>query len=145
MKKVLLLALALGISPAMAQSTTALTPTTQTTISSSILSLLVGKAPVANPITTTGLYKFETDFDIILTALQTYKKACVAGAADANCKANIAAIQVYTRQIPPYLTQLRGFVKNNDTVNATTVYSQLVTLYTNAKTTAANLGVSLGS
>jgi hypothetical protein len=100
---------------------------------------------VTNPVTTTDLYEIESSISIGFTALKAYKQACADGAADKNCKANVAAIQVYTRQIQPYLTQLRGFVKNNDQIDATTVYNQLVTLYGNAKTTAANLGVNLGS
>jgi len=99
----------------------------------------------ANPITKTELYKVESAISIVFTALNTYRAACVAGNVDKNCKANIAAIQQYTRQIPPYLAQLRTFVKNNDQINAQVVYNQLTTLYNNAKATAASLGVNLGA
>jgi hypothetical protein len=99
---------------------------------------------ITNPVTKTDLYKFESGFQVVMTLLQTYKKSCAAGAVDANCKANIAAIQRYTTQIPPYLVQLRAFVKNNDQINAANTYNALVDLYTQAKTTAANLGVNVG-
>lgn len=100
---------------------------------------------VANPVTETDLYEIESSVSIGFTALQTYKKACAAGAVDTNCRANVAAIQVYTRQIPPYLSQLRTFVKTNDQIDATTIYNELITLYGNAKATAASAGVNLGS
>lgn len=100
---------------------------------------------VTNPVTKDDLYNIESGVSIAISALQAYKKSCVEGLADKNCRANISAIQVYTRQLPPLLTQLRGFVKNNDQINATVVYNQVVTLVTNFKTAAANAGVQLGS
>jgi hypothetical protein len=100
---------------------------------------------VTNPVTKDDLYNIESGISIALSALQAYKRSCVQGVADKNCRANISAIQVYTRQLPPLLAQLRSFVKNNDQVNATVVYNQVVTLVTNFKTAAANVGVQLGS
>lgn len=99
---------------------------------------------ITNPVTTQELYQIEASLQIAIVALQTYKKACVANTVDKNCRANIAAIQPYTRQIPPLVAQLRSFVKNNDQVNASVVYNQLITLYATLKTSAANLGVNVG-
>lgn len=99
---------------------------------------------VTNPVTTQDLYAVEASVRIAVTALQTYKRACLANAADKQCRANIAAIQPYTRQIPPMLAQLRSFVRQNDQVNAAVVYNQLVTLYGNLKASALALGVNLG-
>lgn len=100
---------------------------------------------ISNPVTTNELYEIEASIRIAVTALQTYKRACLANAADKQCRNNIAAIQPYTRQLPPLLAQLRSFVKNNDQVNAAVVYNQLATLYTNLKSSALALGVNLGS
>ena len=102
-------------------------------------------ASIANPVTPDKLYEIEASLRIAVTALQTYKRACAANAADKQCRANVAAIQKYTVQIPPYVLQLRAFVKNNDQINAVNTYNTLINLYTQAKQTAANLGVSIGS
>lgn len=100
---------------------------------------------IANPVTTTDQYSVEASFRIVVGALQAYKSACAAGTADANCRANVATIQVYTRQVPPYLTNLRAFLRNNDQINAINTYNELVALITQAKQTAAALGINLGS
>jgi hypothetical protein len=100
---------------------------------------------IANPVTKTEEAQIELALDTAVQALLTYKRACIAGSADVHCKANIAQIQAYTRQVPPLVAQLRTFVDNNDQVNATVVYNQLAALYTNVKGAAAQLGVSLGS
>lgn len=106
--------------------------------------LSLAQKSAANPVTRDDLAKMELAADAVVKVLLTYRRACEAGSADAHCKGNIAAIQVYTRQIPPYMTQLRGFVKNNDQIDAYVVYNQLTTLFTNVKTTATNLGVNIG-
>lgn len=105
----------------------------------------IATASIANPVTTDRLFEIEASVRIAITALQTYKRACVAGAADKMCRANIAAVQPYTRQIGPLLIQLRSFVKNNDQVNAVVVFNQVTTLYTNLKAAASSVGVDLGS
>lgn len=97
-----------------------------------------------NPVTKDDLYKIESGIELAFVALNTYKRTCVQGLADAHCKANIAAIQAYTRQIPPLLAQLRGFVKNNDQVNATVLYNQIVMLIANLRSTASATGVNIG-
>lgn len=99
---------------------------------------------IANPVTKAEEAQVELALDTAVQALLVYKRACLAGTADKNCKANVAQIQAYTRQVPVLVAQLRTFVDNNDQVNATVVYNQLTALYTNAKQVAANLGVSFG-
>jgi hypothetical protein len=100
---------------------------------------------IANPVTKSEEAQVELALDTAVQALLTYKRACIAGSADKNCKANIAQIQAYTRQVPALVTQLRTFVDTNDQINATVVYNELTALYTNVKGAAASLGVSLGS
>lgn len=100
---------------------------------------------IANPVTKSEEAQVELALDTAVQALKLYKAACVNGTADKNCRANIAQIQAYTRQVPALVAQLRNFVDNNDQINATVVYNQLTALYTNVKAAAGSLGVSLGS
>jgi len=99
---------------------------------------------VNNPVTKTHLYAVENSAIVIFAGLNAYRQACIAGAAEANCRGNIRKIQVYTRQIPPLLTNLRAFVKNNDQVNALTMYNALTQLFKDVKATAAAVGVAVG-
>lgn len=99
---------------------------------------------VANPVTKDDLYKVESGVQIAFAALNAYKTSCAQGLVDTNCRANVAAIQQYTRQLPPLLAQLRSFVKDNDQINATLVYNQVVALVANFKTAAKNVGVNVG-
>lgn len=99
---------------------------------------------IANPVTENELYQIEASINIMVTALVAYRRACLAGNADKNCRSNILAIQPYTKEVPVYLVQLRTFVKNNDQINAANTYNTLSTLYANAKQTAQRLGVNLG-
>ena len=100
---------------------------------------------VANPVTKADEAQIELAIDAAVSVLRGYKKACVQGTADVHCKANIGQIQVYTRQMPPLIAQLRNFVDTNDQINAIVVYNQLSTLYTSFKTTAGNLGYNVGN
>jgi hypothetical protein len=100
---------------------------------------------VTNPVTKQDEAKIELAFDTAVQLLLTYKRACFAGSADKNCKENIALVQPYTRQAKPLVVQLRGFVDNNDQINASVIYNQLTALYVNLKTAASNLGVNVGS
>lgn len=99
---------------------------------------------IANPVTKAEEAQVELALDTAVQALKAYKQACIAGTADKNCRINIAQIQAYTRQVPVLVVQLRGFVDNNDQVNASMAFNQLVALYANVKKAAADLGVSLG-
>jgi len=102
-------------------------------------------ASIANPVTKQREAQIELAIDSAIVALKGYKKACKDGVADKPCAANIAAIQAYTRQMPPLIAQLRNFVDKNDQVNAVVVYNQLLGLYGNFKTSAASLGYNVGS
>lgn len=99
---------------------------------------------VENPITQDHLYQIENAAIVVFAGLNAYKKSCELGAVEKYCRQNIARIQVYTRQIPPYLDQLRKFVKENDQVNAIKVYGEVKKLFDNAKATANALGVQVG-
>lgn len=96
---------------------------------------------VTNPVTKNEEAQIELALNAVIDGLRAYKAACAEGNADKNCRANVAQIQVYTRQIKPLVAQLRTFVDNNDQINASVVYNQLVALYSNVKSVAANLGV----
>jgi predicted small secreted protein len=98
---------------------------------------------IANPVTKSQEAQVELVLDSAIEALKAYKQACATGAADKNCKANVAQIQAYTRQINPLMVQLRNFVDANDQINATVIYNQLTALYTNVKGAAASLGMNL--
>lgn len=100
---------------------------------------------IANPVTKTEEAQVELAMDTAVKALQAYKQACKQNVADKNCKANIKQIQAYTQQVPSLIGLLRNFVDNNDQVNASVVYNQLVALYGNVKSFAATAGVNLGA
>jgi hypothetical protein len=128
-KIVLLLALVLGGCTAIKDAGTAVS---------------VATTSVTNPVTKDRLAQIEIAANIPLTGLVVYRRACIKGVADSHCRANIAVIQAYTRQLPPYITQLRGFVNNNDQINAVVIYDQITALLTKVKSTASDLGVNLG-
>jgi hypothetical protein len=100
---------------------------------------------IQNPVTEQELYEVEASARILVEALLIYRRACLAGSADKNCRANIAAVQPYTQQIKPLLIQLRQFVKNDDQINAVVIYNRLTSLYTTVKSSAAQLGIPLGA
>lgn len=97
----------------------------------------VATKSIDNPVTKTDLYNLENAMIVAFAGLETYRRACLAGAADVNCRSNIRKIQIYTRQIPPILSGLRTFVKNNDQVNAVVAYRTVQTLIANFKAAAA--------
>lgn len=100
---------------------------------------------ITNPVTKEDEAKVELAMDTALQLLLTYRRACIAGNADKNCRANIEMLQPYTRAAVPLLKQLRGFVDNNDQINASVVYNQLTSLYVNLKAAAQSVGVNVGA
>jgi hypothetical protein len=102
-------------------------------------------ATVSNPVTPEMEAQIELGFDAAVQILLTYRRACIAGTADVNCRQNIEIIQPYTRQAKPLIVKLRSFVDNNDQVNAVVAYNQLVGLYGSLKTSAASVGMNVGS
>jgi hypothetical protein len=105
----------------------------------------LGTASIANPVTKTRLNEMESAVTLVFAGLNAWKKTCRDGLINANCKDQISSVQVYTRQIPPYLTQLRGFVRVNDQVNATVVFNSLAALVGTIKSQAAASGQQIGS
>lgn len=93
-------------------------------------------ASVANPVTPTMLYDVENGMIIAFAGLNAYKRSCVAGAIPVSCRGTIRRIQVYTRQIKPWLVQLRAFVMNNDQLNAVVVYNTVMGLISGYKAEA---------
>ena len=104
----------------------------------------VGTTSIADPVTPTRLNQLESAVTLVFAGLNTWKSSCAQGLIPAGCKVQLASVQVYTRQIPPYLTQLRAFVKSGDQINATSVFNNLMTLVTTIKSTAAGSGVTVG-
>lgn len=105
----------------------------------------LGTATITNPVTKEMEAQIELGFDAALQILLSYRRACIDGTADKNCRRNIEAIQPYTRQAKPLIAQLRTFVDKNDQVNAVVVYNQLVALYGNLKASAAAVGMNIGA
>jgi hypothetical protein len=115
------------------------------TISAIETAFQLGTASIANPVTKTRLNEMESAIILVFAGLEGWKHSCQQGLINADCRNQIAEVQVYTRQIPPYLSQLRTFVKTNDQVNATVAFNNLVALVGTVKTQAAARGVTIGS
>jgi hypothetical protein len=98
---------------------------------------------VKNPVSKEALYDFENGLIVAFAGLNAYKKSCSEGAIPSSCKDVIKQLQVYTRQIPAALKDVRNFVKNNDMVNAQIAYDTARSLYTDfvAVATANNVKV----
>lgn len=102
-------------------------------------------AAINNPVTPAMEAQIELGFDTAVQLLLTYRRACLRGQADVNCRQNIEIIQPYTIQAKPVIARLRSFVDNNDQVNAVVAYNQLLGLYGGLKTSAAAVGMNVGS
>lgn len=105
----------------------------------------VGTASIANPVTKDRLNQIESAITLVFAGLQTWKHSCQQGLLPPSCRDQIAQVQVYTRRLPPYLTQLRVFVRTNDQVNAAVVFNSIVDLVGTVKAQAAASGVTVGS
>jgi len=101
----------------------------------------LGTASVQNPVTRERLQKIEAGAVLVFQAMNSWRDACEAGTINANCREQIRAVQVYTMQIPPYLRELRAFVRKNDQVNAIVVFNQITDLIGIVKGKAAENGV----
>lgn len=97
-----------------------------------------------NPVTKADLDNAEGAVQLVFTGLNTYKRACVQGIADKNCRANVKAIQVYTRKVPPVLKNLRAFVDSGDQISATSVYNNLMAIIRDIKNEAYIRDVKIG-
>lgn len=107
--------------------------------------LQLGTASVANPVTPTRLNQMENGLKVVFAGLNAWKKSCRDLLIPQNCRQQIAEVQVYTRQIPPYLSRLRAFVRNNDQVNASVVFNEITGLIGTVKSQAAAAGQQIGS
>ena len=107
--------------------------------------LTLGTATTANPVTPTRLNQMESGVILVFAGLRTWKSSCVQGLIPPVCRAQIATVQAYTRQIPPYLKDLRNFVKNNDQVGATIIWNTLINVIDEVKTQAAAGGVTIST
>jgi len=100
---------------------------------------------IDNPVTKQDLFQIEASLKLVTTGLKTYRRLCLQGAVDKNCRSNIEAIQPYSSQVYPLLAELSSFVRTNDQVNAIVVYKRLVNIYRSITTEAAARGISLGA
>lgn len=107
--------------------------------------ITLGTASITNPVTKTRLNQMESAIIIVFAGLNAWKASCAQGLIPVACRQQIAQVQVYTRQIPPYLAQLRSFVKSNDQINATVAFNTLTSLIGTIKSQAAASGASIGS
>lgn len=105
----------------------------------------LGTASVSNPVTKDRLNQMEAATTLVFIGLKGWKKSCVDGLIPPVCKDQIASVQVYTRQIPPYLTQLRTFVKTNDQVNATVAWNEVLKIIDTVKSQAATSGIDIST
>jgi hypothetical protein len=101
----------------------------------------LGTASISNPVTKDRLQKVEAGAVLVFTGLNAWRDACEQGAINENCREQIRAVQIYSMQIPPYLKELRKFVRTNDQVNASVVFNQIVDLVGIVKGKAAENGV----
>jgi uncharacterized protein YceK len=105
----------------------------------------LGTASIANPVTKDRLNQVESAITLVFAGLETWKHSCQQGLIPPDCKIQIGHVQIYTRQLPPYLAQLRTFVKTNDQVNATAVFNSIVDLVGTVKAQAAAGGVTIST
>ena len=101
----------------------------------------LGTATISNPVTKDRLQKIEAGAVLVFTGLNAWRDACEAGSINESCKQQIRSVQIYSMQIPPYLKELRKFVRTNDQVNAIVVFNQIVDLVGIVKGKAAENGV----
>lgn len=105
----------------------------------------LGTATIANPVTKQRLYQIEQAITIVFVGLNTWKDQCKARTIPASCRDQIAHVQIYTRQLPIYLKQLRTFVKNDDQINAILVFNRVTETISAVKAQAAVNNQKIGS
>lgn len=98
---------------------------------------------IPNPVTRQMLYDAENTSIILLVGLNTYKRTCVAEVIPQSCRGVIRQMQVYTRQMQPYIKSAREFVRNNDQVNAKVAYDTTIGLIANVRSVATANNVEL--
>ena len=119
------------------------TPQWLQTVEKVVSAVTLGGATVSNPVTRSRLNQMENAMIVVVAGLQTWRDSCEQHVIPATCFDQIAQVQVYTRQIPPYLEQLRAFVKNNNQVNAMVVWNEVLKIIATVKAGAAAGGVAI--
>lgn len=99
--------------------------------------------PAPNVVTKQTLYDFENGMIIAFAGLNAYKKSCIAGAIPPSCRDTVVKLQGYTRQIPAVLSEVRGFVKNNDQVSALQYFAEAKTLLADFEAVATQNGIKV--
>lgn len=105
----------------------------------------LGTASVTNPVTPERLNQAESALVLVFTGLNAWKASCKNGVIPPACRDQIASVQVYTRKLKPILVELRGFVRDNDQVNAFVAFNTFSSLIATVKTQAAQNGVEIRS
>lgn len=105
----------------------------------------IATTSIDNPITPTREVQIEAAIDAGFVVLNTYRTLCLQKKVDKNCRANIVAMQKYTRPMRPIIVKLRSFVDNNQQINAIAAYKQLADLYEPFKQIASSLGYNIGA
>lgn len=96
---------------------------------------------VNNPITIDTLYKTESSLTVVVAGLNGYRSLCVAKQIPQTCRGVIVKLQSYTKPAAVYLKTARGFVKDNDQVNAIVAYNTAVAFLRDAQQIALENGV----
>lgn len=97
----------------------------------------IGTTSITNPVTPAVLKNVEDGLIVLFAGLNAYRDTCVKGLIPQDCVIVIRRIQVYTRQVPPYLVKVRAFVRSGDQINAVAAYNIILGLIESAKTEAA--------
>ena len=97
---------------------------------------------IDNPVTPKVLYEAELTMKVATDGLVAYRRACLGKTIPVSCRGVIVKLQVYTKQMPRALATVRGFVRNNDQVNALTAYRTFQNLVSDFKQVAATNGVN---
>lgn len=82
---------------------------------------LTACATIKNPITTTTLNNVEDAYGAAIAIAVTYKRSCIARLINKSCFNIVAKIQPYEDKAYKALSIAQDFVKNNPTLDATTV------------------------
>lgn len=106
MKRLIVLALALSLSACAGMPKSVLEGGTSVTTS------------IDNPVTTERLYQIEAALSTAASAAIVYRRSCLTGALPKSCRAIVEKIRGYSATARVMLARLRGFVRQNDQVNA---------------------------
>lgn len=86
-----------------------------------ILFFLSGCATVNNPLTQTRLGALESAYGVVLSAAVAYRNSCARGALPRSCRAITVELQKAGSIAQARVVSLRAFVRQNPTIDATTL------------------------